>query len=58
MCRDEEGEMKPKAEEGGAMLSVGESNGDTDMKPRRHRAAALPVEGSQRLMAWVWGYGL
>jgi hypothetical protein len=22
--------MKPKAEEGGAMLSVGESNGDTD----------------------------
>jgi hypothetical protein len=31
MCRDkDEGEMKPMAEEGGAMLSVGESNGDTD----------------------------
>jgi hypothetical protein len=31
MCRDKEGgEMKPKAKEGGAMLSVGESNGDTD----------------------------
>jgi hypothetical protein len=31
MCRDkEEGEMKPKAEEGGATLSVGELNGDTD----------------------------
>jgi hypothetical protein len=31
MCRDkEEGEMKPKAKEGGATLSVGESNGDTD----------------------------
>jgi hypothetical protein len=31
MCRDkEEGEMKPKTEEGGATLSIDESNGDTD----------------------------
>jgi hypothetical protein len=40
MCRDkEEGEMKPKAEDGGATVSIDESNGDTDKaKPGETRS--------------------